>query len=246
MNFLVCISKTADTTSKIAFDAEGKRFSEEGVQFILNPYDEWYGLVRAIELRDQLGGKVDVIHVGGAASEILIRKALAIGADAAYRIDDEATNAWSVATQISEFAKGKNYDIIFTGKETIDYNNAEVGAMISEFLDIPFISLCMKLDVADQQANCSCESEGGYLNLAVELPVVISAAKGLAEQKIPNMKGIIDAKKKPLELIPAVPVSQKTELLQYEVPEGKKGVQMIDPANIDEMVALFKNELKII
>lgn len=246
MNFLVCISKTADTTSKIAFDSDGRQFSEEGVQFILNPYDEWYGLVRAIELRDAMGGQVDVIHVGTSNSDILIRKALAIGADAAYRIDDTASGALSVANQIAAFAKNRQYDIIFTGKETIDYNNAEVGSMLSEFLNIPFVSLCNHLDVSDRVATCKCETEGGTQEIEVKLPVVVSAAKGMAEQKIPNMKGIIDAKKKPLEVLPGSTVSSKVILLKYEVPEGKKGVKMIDPSNTEELIAVFKNELKII
>lgn len=246
MNFLVCISKTADTTSKIAFNADGKQFVEEGVQFILNPYDEWYGLVRAIELRDELGGQVDLVHVGLASSDILIRKALAIGADAAYRIDLEAEHAFSVASQIAAFAKGRNYDIIFTGKETIDYNNAEVGSMLSELLHRPFISLCNHLQLSGRTVVCKCEIEGGTQQLEVDLPIVVSAAKGMAEQKIPNMKGIIDAKKKPLEVIAGFDVPSKINLLNYEIPEGKKGLRMIDPLNTDELVAIFKNELKII
>lgn len=246
MKCLVCISKTADTTSKIAFDASGKNFLEDGVQFILNPYDEWYGLVKAIELRDAMGGQVDVVHVGPVSSEILIRKALAIGADSAFRIDDQPIDAYQVACQISSFAKDKSYDIVFTGKETIDYNGAEVGPLLAASLNWPFVPQCSKLDIEENNAICLTAMDGGFQKVEVQLPFVVAAAKGMAEQKIPNMKGIIDAKKKPLETLVPTPTKSKVELIQFEIPEAKKGVQMVDAANIEQLTDILQHELKLI
>lgn len=246
MNLLVCISKTPDTTSKIRFDNEGKNFIVEGVQYILNPYDEWYSLVRAIEIREKLGGKVDVIHVGDSSSDILIRKSLAIGADAAFRIDDEVPNATSVAHQIAEFIKKSSYDIIFLGKESIDHNSSEVGSRLSELLGIPFVSYCNKLEIENDLIVCSIEIEGGVEIISLKTPFVLSAAKGLAEQRIPNMKGIIDAKKKPMTIISKIHVENNTELVNFDTPPPKSGVRMIDPNKLEEMVEIFKNELKII
>ena len=246
MKLLVCISKTPDTTSKIRFDAEGKKFVEDGVQFIINPYDEWYSLVKAIEIKEKLGGQVDVIHVGNANSDILIRKALAIGADAAFRIDDEALNSTSVASQIAAFIKENPYDLIFVGKETIDHNSSEVGSKLAAFLDIPFVSYCNHLDVENDIAVCSTEIEGGNEIIELKTPFVLSSAKGLAEQRIPNMKGIIDAKKKPLNVLQRMNVENHIDLVRFETPPVKSGVRMIDPSNIEEMVNVYKNELKII
>lgn len=246
MKLLVCISKTTDTTSKIGFNANADQLVEEGLQFILNPYDEWYSLVKAIELKEKFGGTVEVVHVGNGNSDILIRKALAIGADAAYRIDEDKTTSFGVAHQISEFAKDRSYDIIFTGKETIDYNSAEIGSMIAEHLKLPFASHCNHMEAADGGILCSCEMEGGVRIIEVQIPFVVSTCKGIAEQRIPNMKGIIDAKKKPLEVLKIQALDSPAKLLKFELPPAKTGVRMIDPSNIDEMVAILKDELKII
>jgi len=246
MRLLVCIAKTPDTTSKIRFDDSGKTFINEGVQYILNPYDEWYSLVRAIELKEKLGGQVDIIHVGNASSDILIRKALAIGADVAYRIDDEINDSKSVAFQIAEHVKNNPYDIILVGKETIDHNGSEVGSMIAGFLDLPFVSYCNHLEIDNDSAVCSTEIEGGNEIIELKMPFVLSAAKGLAEQRIPNMKGIIDAKKKPLNVLEKKESTNFTELVRFETLPAKTGVRMINPDNIDEMVDIFKNELKLI
>ncbi len=247
MKLLVCISKTPDTTSKIRFDATGKNFIDEGVQYILNPYDEWYSLVRAVELKEKTGGQVDIIHVGNSSGDILIRKALAIGADAAYRIDDDAPgDSETVALQIANFVKTNPYDIIFVGKETIDHNSSEVGSKLAELLDLPFISYCNKLELENDLAVCSSEIEGGNEIVELKIPFVVSAAKGLAEQRIPNMKGIIDAKKKPLTVVPKSAAPAKIELITFEALPAKSGVKMISADNLDELVSVFKNELKII
>ena len=152
MKLLVCISKTPDTTSKISFSSDGSTFISDGVQYIMNPYDEWYALVKALEIKEKVGGTVTLIHVGPAANDTIIRKGLAIGADEAIRIDHEAPDSFDVSSQIAMAIQGENYDIIFTGKETIEYNNSEVGSMLAELLDLPFISYATSMDVEGNQA----------------------------------------------------------------------------------------------
>ncbi|MEO5906537.1 MAG: electron transfer flavoprotein beta subunit/FixA family protein, partial [Saprospiraceae bacterium] len=145
MKLLVAISQTPETTARIAFKDGGSVFDSNGVNYIMNPYDEWYALVRALELKEEKGGSVTVIHVGPSANDVTIRKALAIGADDAVRVELNPDSSYAVATQIAAQAKDQQYDIIFTGKETIDFNGSSVGSMISELLDLPFISLASSL-----------------------------------------------------------------------------------------------------
>lgn len=247
MNLLVCISKTPETTAKIAFKENGTQFDTDGVQFIMNPYDEWYALVRAIELKESLGaGKVTVINVGPASNDIVIRKALAIGADDAVRVDAEATSAAFVATQVAAYAKDNNIDMVFLGKETIDYNGSLVGGMISELMDVPYLSYASKMEVSGNEATITCDIEGGVEVVKANTPFVISASKGLAEQRIPNMRGIMMAKRKPLNVIPAVGFEDRESIVSYKIPEGKTGVKLVDPENMDELVRLLHEEAKAI
>ncbi len=246
MNLLVCISKTPDTTSKIVFDSSGTKFVEDGIQFIMNPYDEWYALVRAIELKEQHGGKVEVVHVGDVQSDMIIRKALAIGADAAFRIDTQPLDSFYTASQISHFARSRQYDIIFLGKETIDHNGSEVGSLISGFMDLPYIAYANKLTVANGIATVESEVEGGVEISEVNLPLVLSCAKGMAEQRIPNMMGIMNAKKKSLEVIPPTDVATLTHIEKFNLPPTKSSVVMISPEKVEDLVEILKTELKII
>lgn len=142
MKLLVCISQTPDTTSRIQFTNNNTELDKAGIQFIMNPYDEWYALVRALELKEQVGGTVTLLHVGPAANDATIRKGLAIGADDAIRVDVDATSSYFVAQQIANVAKG--YDVVFFGKETIDYNGSEVPAMAAELLDLPLFLMVVK------------------------------------------------------------------------------------------------------
>ena len=246
MKILVCISKSPDTTSKIAFTDGNSKFDENGVQYIVNPYDEWFALVRALELKESKGGSVSIITVGSAADEAVMRKALAIGADEAIRIDTEPVDAYYVSMQIAEYAKANGFDMVLTGKETINYNGTQVGRMIAEGMDLPFISLASKLDVAGNTATLETEIIGGLQTVEVELPVVISCAKGMAEQRIPNMRGIMAARTKPLNVVPAADVAKLTTFESYSLPEAKSAVKMIDPENMDELVTLLHNEAKVI
>lgn len=246
MKILVCISKAPDTTSKIAFTDGNTKFSEDGVQYIVNPYDEWYALVRGLELKEALGGSVTIVTVGTAADEPTIRKALAIGADEAVRIDAEAKDAFQVATEIANYAKGQGFDLILTGKETINYNGSQVAGMIAEHLDLPLVSLASKLDVNGATATCDKEIVGGLETVEVQLPAVISCAKGMAEQRIPNMRGIMAARTKPLNVVAASASELNTEFVAYDLPAPKSAVKLIDPENMDALVELLHNEAKVI
>lgn len=244
MKILVCISKTPETTAKIAFKDGNTAYDESGVQFIMNPYDEWYALVRAVELKEANGGTVTVINVGPAANDVVIRKALAIGADDAIRVDADAKSSMFVAKQIAEQAK--DFDLILTGKETIDYNGSEVGAMIAEYLDVPFVSFGTNLEVAGTTATIVRDIEGGTETSEVAMPLVVSAAKGMAEQKIPNMRGIMMAKRKPLNVVSAVACDDLVATGSFELPAGKSSVKMIDADNMDELVRLLQEEAKVL
>lgn len=246
MKILVCISKTPDTTSKISFTNDDTTFNAEGIQYIMNPYDEWYALVRALELKEQHGGSVTVINVGPAANDIIIRKGLAIGADDAYRVDIDPQSSMSVAREIAAHAKDQGYDIIFTGKETIDYSGAEVGGMIAGLLDMPYVSFASKLDHDGSVAKVNRDIEGGEEALEVSGPFVVSAAKGMAEQRIPNMRGIMMAKRKPLNVVAAVGGDELVSTIKFNLPPAKSGVKMLDPENMDELVRLLHEEAKVI
>jgi electron transfer flavoprotein beta subunit len=246
MKILVCISKAPDTTSKIAFAENNTKFDENGVQFIVNPYDEWYALVRALEIKEAGGGNVTIITVGTAEDEAIIRKALAIGADDAVRIDANPTDAYFVAAQIADYAKINGFDLVLTGKETINYNGSQVGGMIAESLDLPFISLATKLDVNGNSLTLEQEIVGGLQVVEVALPAVVSCAKGMAEQRIPNMRGIMAARTKPLQVVAPVSVDPLTTYVSYSMPDSKSACKLIDPSNMDELVALLHNEAKVI
>ena len=246
MKLLVCVSKTPETTAKIAFTDGGSAFDSNGVNYIMNPYDEWYALVRAIELKEQHGGTVTLINVGPAANDAVIRKGIALGADDAVRIDAEPKSALYTAKQIAAYAADKGYDIVFTGKETIDYNASEVGAMVAELLDLPYVSYATHLDVADGTATVSRDIEGGVEVVEVATPLVISAAKGLAEQRIPNMRGIMMAKRKPLAVVAPTGADNPAEAVAYSLPSDDAPVKMLDPENMDELVRLLHEEAKVI
>jgi len=245
MNILVCISKVPDTTSKISFTANNTQFNEDKVQFIVNPYDEWYALVRALELKESLGGNVTIITVGESDVEAIIRKALAIGADNAVRINMKPEDAFSVAEAIADYAKSKGFDLILTGKETIDYNGSEVGGMIAELLELPFVSLANKLAVENGKAKTEIDIEGGVEIISANLPLVVSAAKGMAEQRIPNMRGIMAARTKPIEVIEGK-ANPLVAIKEFTLPKPKEAVKLLSADQMDELVELLHKEAKVI
>ena len=246
MKLLVCISKAPDTTSRIAFTDGDASFDESGVQFIVNPYDEWYALVRAIELVESGGGSVTTITVGDASCDPIIRKALAIGANDAVRIDSNPVDSTQVARQIANYASDKSFDIILCGKETINHNSAAVGAMIAECLDMPFVPFATSLNVDGNSYNLTCETAGGTNKVTVNSSFVLSAAKGMSEQRIPNMRGIMSARTKPLQVVESSGEGATSSVVKFSLPSAKGDCVMVDANNPAELVRLLREEAKII
>jgi electron transfer flavoprotein beta subunit len=247
MKILVCISKTPDTTAKIAFTDNNTKFAEAGVQWIINPYDEWYALVRAIELKEKdASAVIHLINVGGTDTEPIIRKALALGGDEATRVNAVPTDSFTVASQIAVVAKSGAYDLILTGKETIDYNGSSVGGMVAELLDFPYVSLATKFELNGTTASINREIEGGEETAEVNLPVVVSCQKGVAEARIPNMRGIMAARTKPLKVVEPVAAAQLTTVVNFELPPSKAGVKLVSPDQPEELIRLLHEEARII
>jgi electron transfer flavoprotein beta subunit len=247
MKILVCISKTPDTTAKIAFADNNTKFAADGVQWIINPYDEWYALVRAIELKEKDPATVlHLINVGPPDSDPIIRKALALGGDEAIRVNSDNADSFNIASQIAAVAKEGAYDLVFTGKETIDYNGSSIGGMVAELLELPYVSHAIKFDLEDGKGVVVREIEGGEETNKVALPVVVSCQKGMAEQRIPNMKGIMGARTKPLTVKEPVAADSLTTVVSFDLPPAKAGVKLISPDNPEELVRLLREEAKAI
>lgn len=248
MKILVCISNVPDTTTKVKF-LDGKEFDKKDVQWIINPWDE-LALTRALELKENSGGaikSVSVLNVGGAANEPTIRKALAIGADDAFRINAEPKDAFSVALLISEVIKNEKFDLIFTGIESSDYNGISVGGMIAELLDFSSVSAVSGVDFENGVFKVKREIDGGAENLTIQTPIVLTVQKGIAiNPRIPAMRGIMMARKKPLKVVEATNVEPLTEIVSYEMPQPKGKCKMIEAENVKELVNLLHNEAKVI
>lgn len=245
MNILVCITHVPDTTSKIAFTDNNTTFDKTGVQYIIGPYDD-YALARAVELKEALGAHITVLNVGEAETEPTIRKALAIGADEAIRVNAHPSDSYFVANQIAAVAKDKNYDLILMGRESIDFNGGMVHGMVGELLGLPSISPVMTLDIEGSIAKMTREIEGGKEYLEAELPLVLGCQEPIAEWKIPNMRGIMSARTKPLNVVEPVNDEQLTKTTTYELPPAKGGVKMIDADNVEELVNLLKSDAKVL
>ena len=245
MKILVCISKTPDTTTKIAFKDGNTQLDENGVQWIINPYDEWYSLVRAIELKEKdPSAIIHLVTVGGADCDPIIRKALALGGDEAFRINAESSDSYFIAAQIADLANKNGYDLIFTGKEAIDYNSAAIGGMVAELVGAPYLSLATLFELTGNTATITREIEGGEEVATVDLPVVVSCQKGMAEQRIPNMRGIMAARTKPLQVIEPAAVDTLTSIVSFELPPAKAGCKMVAADNVAELVRLLHEEAK--
>jgi len=243
MKILVCITHVPDTTSKISFTDGDTKFNKNGLQYIIGPYDD-YALARAVELKESAGATVTVLNVGLVETEPTIRKALAIGADDAIRVDAEPEDALFVAQQIAAVAKENEYDLILMGRESIDYNGGQVHAMVGELLNLASISPIMKLEIDGNTAKMTKEIEGGKEFVEANLPFVAGCQEPIAEWKIPNMRGIMTARSKPLNVIAAVTNGSGTEVKNYELPPAKGAVKIVD--NVDELVDLLKNEAKVL
>ncbi|MBA82547.1 MULTISPECIES: electron transfer flavoprotein subunit beta/FixA family protein [unclassified Leeuwenhoekiella] len=248
MKILVCISHVPDTTSKINFTDDNTKFDTNGVQFVINPNDE-FGLTRAMWFKEKQGATVDIVNVGGPETEPTLRKALAIGADTAIRIDTEALDGFQVATELSAVAKEGNYDLIIAGRESIDYNGGMVPGMLANLIGASFVNTCISLEVDGDTATATREIDGGKETVAAKLPLVIGGQKGLVEEsdlRIPNMRGIMMARKKPLTVKDPSGASVETEAVSFEKPAPKGDVKLIDPDNLDQLIDLLHNEAKAI
>ena len=245
MKILVCITHVPDTTSRIAFTDNNTQFDKTGVQYIIGPYDD-YSLARAVELKEQLGGSITVINVGEAESDPTIRKALAIGADDAIRVNAFPSDSYFVAKQIAHYAKEGEYDLILMGRESIDFNGGVVHSMVGEMLGIPSLSPVMVLDIEGTTAKMQREIEGGKETVEAELPLVLGCQEPIAEWKIPNMRGIMSARTKPLNVVEPADDTVKTAVEVFELPPAKGDVKMVDADNVEELVSLLKNEAKVL
>jgi electron transfer flavoprotein beta subunit len=245
MKILVCISNVPDTTTKITFTDNNTQFNQAGVQFILNPYDE-IALARAIELTDGGNGSVTVIHIGEVNTEPTIRKALAIGATDAVRVNAIPKDAYFVAKQIAEYAKDKDFDLILTGRESIDYNGSKVTAMLGELLDIPSVSIIKKINIEGNTGVVEREIEGGKEVLSIPFPFIAGTAEGVAEWKIPNMRGIMSARTKPLVVIEPVAIEQNVHIVKFETPAPRGSVKLVDASEPQKLVELLHSEAKVI
>jgi electron transfer flavoprotein beta subunit len=244
MKILVCISVVPDTTTKITFTDANSKFNTAGVQFIVNPYDE-LALTKALELTEQYGGTVTVINVG-TDTEPVIRKALAIGATDAIRVNAEPKDAMFVAAQIAAQAKAGGFDLVFTGRESIDYNGGMVAGLVAEMLDWPLLNVVTKIEVNGNTVLATRDIDGGKEDLECQLPCVASAQKDLCEPRIPNMRGIMGARTKPLNVVEPFAGFDFADYHLYELPPAKQGVRLIDPANAGELIDLLHNEKKVI
>ncbi|MCB0444840.1 MAG: electron transfer flavoprotein subunit beta/FixA family protein [Gelidibacter sp.] len=248
MKILVCISHVPDTTSKINFTDGDTKFDTNGVQFVINPNDE-FGLTRAMWFKEKQGATVDVINVGGPETEPTLRKALAIGADGAIRVNTPATDGFSVAKQLANVVKDGGYDLVIAGRESIDYNGGMVPGMLAELIGANFVTNCIGLEVDGTNAKAIREIDGGKETVSTTLPLVIGGQKGLVEEsdlRIPNMRGIMMARQKPLKVLEPVNATQETNSVKFEKPAPKGAVKLVSPDNLDELISLLHNEAKVI
>ncbi len=245
MKILVCISNVPDTTTKVSFTDNNTKFNTAGVQYIINPYDE-LALTRALELTEKNGGEVTVINVGLVDTEANIRKALAIGANDAIRINANPEDGYFVAEQIAAAVKSGGYDVIFTGRESIDYNSGIVGGLLAEMLNLPLINVVSKLEIEGGIVTADRDIDGGKETVKVSTPCVISAQKELTEPRIPNMRGIMAARTKPLKVVEPTGSNALSNISAFEMPKPKGDCKYIDAANAGQLIDLLHNEAKVI
>ncbi len=249
MKILVCISNVPDTTTKVKFVDNNTRFDSTGVQWVINPWDE-LALTRALELKDASAGviqSVTVAHVGTAAAEPTIRKALAIGADEAIRVNADPADAYTVAGCLAEVLKNDPFDIIICGIESSDHNGSAVGGMLAEFLNYPSVSAVSHLNIENGQPVIIREIDGGKESLSVSMPFVAIVQKGIAkEPRIASMRGIMTARTKQIKVVEPQAVKALTRVVEYEMPQKRGSCKFIDPENPKQLIELLQNEAKVI
>lgn len=248
MKILVCISHVPDTTSKINFTEGDTKFDTNGVQFVINPNDE-FGLTRAMWFKEKQGASVTVVNVGGPETEPTLRKALAIGADTAIRVNTAATDGFSVAKQLAKVVTDGAYDVVIAGRESIDYNGGMVPGMLAALTRANFVNNCIQLEIEGNNATAIREIDGGKETVSTSLPIVVGGQKGLVAEsdlRIPNMRGIMMARKKPLEVLEPVASEAETATTKFEKPAPKGAVKLVSPDNLEELINLLHNEAKVI
>ncbi len=246
MKVLVCISNVPDTTSKINFTENDTKFDTNGVQFVINPHDE-YTLTRAMWFKEKQGASITVVTIGNQSSEATLRKALAIGADDAIRVNAEATDGYFVAQQLAEVVKNGGYELVLAGRESIDYNGGMVPGMLASILDYNFVNAVIGIEVIDSKVVVSREIDGGKEIMESSLPMVLGAQKGIVQEtelRIPNMRGIMMARKKPLTVVEPVEAEEMTVAQNFEKPEAKSACKIVE--SVDELIDLLHNEAKVI
>ena len=248
MKILVCISSVPDTTSKINFTADKSAFDKNGIQWVINPLDE-FALTKAVKLQETQGATVTIITVGDASVEAVMRKALAIGANDAIRVNADPIDSLTVAKEIAKVAQEGGYDLVIAGKESLDYNNAAVPGMVAQLLNQPFVNACVGLEVNGAGATAVREIEGGKETVTVKLPAVIAGQKGMVEEKdliIPNMRGIMSARTKPLTVKEATETDVKVKAVSFDSVPARAQVKLVSADNLDELVRLLHEEAKAI
>ncbi|WP_338356485.1 electron transfer flavoprotein subunit beta/FixA family protein [Yeosuana marina] len=248
MKILVCISHVPDTTSKINFTADNTKFDTNGVQYVINPNDE-FGLTRSMWFKEKQGAHVTVVNVGGPETEPTLRKALAIGADAAIRVNTPATDGFSVAKQLAKVVQDGGFDLVIAGRESIDYNGGMVPGMVAGLSNSNFVNNCISLEVDGTSATVIREIDGGKETVSTSLPLIIGGQKGIVEEsdlRIPNMRGIMMARQKPLTVVDPISIEPETASVSFDKPAPKGAVKLVSPDNLDELINLLHNEAKVI
>jgi electron transfer flavoprotein beta subunit len=248
MKIAVCISQVPDTTTKVKIGADGKSIDPAGVTFIINPYDE-FGVEAALQLKEKQGGETIAIIVGKEAAKEVMRKAYAMGIEKGILIKtDDSLDSYAVARNLADVLKEINADIIFFGKQSIDYDAHQVGNLVAEMLGLPSVSVVVGLTIENGKLTAEREIEGGKEIVELALPAVVAAQRGLNNPRYPNLKGIMQAKSKPIEERPLSFTENKTEVLSMSLPKPKPKGKIIgtDASVVPELVKLLREEAKVI
>jgi electron transfer flavoprotein beta subunit len=248
MKLAVCVNHVPDTETKVKIGSDGKAIEKTGVNYVLNPYDE-FAIEECLKLKDKQGGEVVAISLGGDSHKDTLRKALAMGVDKAVLLKDDATrDSFAVAHALAEYLKGYGPDVVFFGKQSVDSDDAAVGTMVAEMLGMPSVSVVVKLELSGTTATAEREVEGGRERMETTLPAVFTAQKGLNEPRYPSLKGIMGAKSKPIEELQPSPATPKLEILSMHKPPAKSAGKIVgtDASAVGELVRLLHEEAKVI
>jgi electron transfer flavoprotein beta subunit len=248
MKVLVCISNVPDTTTKVKFIDDSKKLDVNGIQWVINPWDE-LALTRALELKDDASNGVQTVtvaHVGLISSDPTIRKALAIGADDAIRVNSESSDAYSIAAQLAEAIRTEKFDIVLCGIESSDHNGSTVGGMLAEFLGYPSVTGVSSVNIEGGEPVITREIDGGKEIISVPTPFIAIVQKGIAkEPRIAAMRGIMMARTKPVKVLEPLAIESLTEVINYEMPKPRAACKYVNADDAGQLIALLQNEAKV-